>query len=246
MEDINKRLCEIIKLFDMIYAEIADMSTKITNASLKTLIQKTLILEILTLKMLIRNTNPENVDPRNTNPENIDSKNVYKFDLFIDPEDPPNISYYEDGKIKMLLWKRNGKYYRKDDLPTQIVLYPNGKVKTEYWLNEKGVGHRLGNKPACINYNEDGSIKEMEFCINCKYSIDNIWDSIEYYYDETGNKVCKKDKYLYHIEEPVENIVYKEMYRNDKLIERRAIGPDRPILELWDPITGTKVEEKWE
>lgn len=222
MEDINKRLCEITKLLDMIYAEIADMSTKITNASI------------------------ENFDPRNTNHENVDSKNVYKFDLFIDPEDPPNISCCEGGKIKMLSWKRSDEYSRKDDLPTKVILYPNGNVKLETWFNKNGMRHRLGNKPAVISYNEDGSIKYMEFYIDGKYSIENIWDIIDYYDNESGNKICKKNKYLCRIEKPVENIVYKEIYHGDKLIKRRAIGPDRPILELWDPITGYKVEEKWE
>lgn len=88
-----------------------------------------------------------------------------------------DIQYYSNGNKEIEYWSINNiknsyhdyiwstkKLYRFDDLPSVIVYYKNGKIKSELWRSGYYL-HRI-NKPAKIKYDINGEIRKEKYYID--------------------------------------------------------------------------------
>jgi antitoxin component YwqK of YwqJK toxin-antitoxin module len=118
---------------------------------------------------------------------------------------PSYISYHYNGNIREKIWHKYGKLYRDNDLPVYIEYDDDGNIIREEWRVYSGI-HRYNDLPACILYDKEGNIISKTWYQNGK----------KHRPVENGPA-----RIIYN-----NNIIEKEYYLNDKLVEK-------PIKKLY-------------
>lgn len=84
-----------------------------------------------------------------------------------------NITYYENGNINFIEYKKFDEFHRKEDKPAKVIYYENGDIEyEEYWVD--GTHYRKNNEPHKIKYSSNGSIQT------------------HYWYDDNGNEIRRE------------------------------------------------------
>jgi hypothetical protein len=170
-------------------------------------------------------------------------------DLETSPDIGSPSSFYnnEKGFITLKRWKKEGKYCRDGDLPTEEEYYNNGNIKCKRWLNSDSNLHRLENKPALIKYNKEGKETELHFKRDGLYYEGHHWDVISYN-NNPEEYAYKKVKYLPKTNVNKDVIYYEKYNHLHKVIKRVRYynTTDKlPSVEKFDPTGTYKIKERW-
>lgn len=77
-----------------------------------------------------------------------------------------SIDFDRIGKVKKEEWWYDGDISSRDDKPSVIHYYANGRPKERIWYNTEGLLHREGGQPAVIKYDSNGTKVVKKYYIN--------------------------------------------------------------------------------
>jgi len=137
--------------------------------------------------------------------EDIQTVSWMRNEMYDSIGDIPSFSSFQDGKLMMNMWTKNGVLYRENFLPSIIEYYPNGNIFYKEWSEYKQdfpyyIEYRKNesvklkiysigkNQSLEVQYRRNGKIFCETYKVNSKIHRENLPAKI--YYDKYGFTTC--------------------------------------------------------
>ena len=105
------------------------------------------------------------------------------LNLHRENDKPAVIEFHTSGKVREMIWYKNGDFHRDGDKPAWIDYTNKNNIARQSWYKD-GKRHRDGDKPAYIEYYDDGqTVRQQIWYQNGKINRDDYKkpSSIEYH-----------------------------------------------------------------